>query len=231
MVYIVYNIYGPVIGSSYSITGKRGKMTTNAQKRVLIAQDVIEQLNTEEIKSTPGCYLSLRDRTSDMEITKDTQVKSILDAQPSCNACALGATFVSMMRRYNECTVGDLFPDLKLLNFTSVTASMGAYTHFKSYLERLFEPAQLQLIEIAYEGINTAGTFNSYNSLEENDPTVAAHEFHMWEAKYYDTIEVYYGEEELQLEAGDEVRREDDGSDVLRAIMNNIIKNKGTFVP
>ena len=213
-------------------------MTTNAEKRVLIAQDVIAQLNTEELISNPGTYLVVGGNPDNLEPTGKTQVRDVLGKSNKCKVCALGACFVSMMRRYNECTVDqllDLEDDVeRSYNFTDIRMRLHSLGVLRPYLLRLFDEDQLKLIEVAYEGIPGAGSASSDYIEDLDDLCLEAHEFHLHHTEYDHTQDhtLYTSlEEEVIIEAGYEDERRGDGSDVLRAIMNNIIENKGTFVP
>ncbi len=214
-------------------------MTTNAEKRVLIAQDVIAQLDAEELVSNPGTYLYVNDNSpNNWELTGKTQVRDVLGKSNKCKVCALGACFVSMMKRYNECTVDQLLDledeDEHSYHFTDIRMRLHSLGVLKPYLLRLFDEDQLKLIEAAYEGIPGAGSVSSDHLVDADDPVLEAHEFHLHHTEYDHTSDWTLHtplDEEVIIEIGHIENRQGDGSDVLRAIMNNIIENKGTFAP
>lgn len=208
---------------------------TNAQKRVQIARDVIEHMNAERIISSPGVYIELLSEVPEGFIIKrDTQVKEVFDKLPSCKVCALGACFVSMMRRYNECTVEEMMPpkygkyDLDEDPYDFLKRSARHMEGQKEYLSRLFDEEQLCLIEVAYEGINSAGSTETWHEKEKpiNQAILDAHKFHM--SRVYSM-----GGKYVEVEVGwkDYRRTNRNGSELLKDIMKNIIRNKGEFKP
>ncbi len=220
---------------------------TNAQKRVQIAMDVIEHMNAERIISRPGVYIDLISVVPEGLIVKrDTQVKEVFDKLPSCDVCALGACFVSMMRRYNECTVEEMLPpkyggyDLDIDDaYDFLKAASRSMESQKEYLSRLFDEEQLCLIEVAYEGINSAGSTETWDTGEDakpiNQAILDAHEFHMSRVEYTYTPSLEYVVDGvcIDVEVGERGTRETNltGSEVLKDIMKNIIRNKGEFKP
>ena len=216
-------------------------MTTNAEKRVLIAQDVVKQLDAEIIVSNPQSYLVLpRENDTGLTVDKDTQVQDILKAQKKpCKVCALGACFVSMLQRYNDLTVSEIGisewmqpVDDDLKHYSHVVDNLGnVNSNVMPYLERLFDKDQLLAIEVAYEGFNLSGSINDSNGADNLDLIVRAHEFHMEGAKYDCETEHYWAEIDDYLVCGEEESRKDNGNTILRDIMKNIIENKGEFKP
>ncbi len=205
-------------------------MTTNAQKRVQVARDVIEQLNTKQIISNPGRYFAglQQENPLNIKVDGDTQVKAILEELPPCKVCALGACFVAMMRRYNEHTVRDLIPTgSNSTNYASLREHLGTLSALTSYLSTLFSADQIKLIEVAYEGARLSGSFDYYTK-EMPLPVFNAHKFHMSRASYQSE----YPASHFTI-AGIKIghRRNDDGSEILKDIMKNIIRNKGEFKP
>ena len=219
---------------------------TNAQKRVQIARDVIEHMNAERIVSRPGIYMDLLSGVLEegFVVKRDTQVKEVFDKLPSCDVCALGACFVSMMRRYNECTVEEMRPpkygkppDLDESPYEFLKASARSMETQKEYLSRLFDEEQLCLIEVAYEGINSAGSTENWHDEEKpiNQAILDAHKFHMSRVDYSDTFALEYemGGKYIDVQMGWKESRQTNlnGSEVLKDIMKNIIRNKGEFKP
>ena len=219
-------------------------MTTNAQKRMQIARDVIEHMNAERIVSQPGVYIDLLSGVPEgFIVKKDTQVKEVFDKLPTCNVCALGACFVSMMRRYNECTIEEMLPpkygkyDLDTDPYDFLKRSARNMEGQKEYLSRLFDEEQLCLIEVAYEGINSAGSTETWHNDDKpiNQAILDAHKFHMSRVEYSYKLSLEYemGEVYIDVEVGEKGYRQTNrnGSEVLKDIMKNIIRNKGEFKP
>jgi hypothetical protein len=88
---------------------KRFKEATKAEKRVIIAKDVLTQLALGKIKATNGTYLLSDELTEavdaydsyvnygdcDNKEAGETQICDVFKDMKSCKACALGSVFVS----------------------------------------------------------------------------------------------------------------------------------------
>lgn len=216
---------------------------TKAEKRVLIAKDVIAQIKAKRyipycgafVKATfdPKVYKKTVSGTDICEYLHDPDVKdmqenwNLTDAETkevidfvekplreaffdntvqSCDVCALGGIFMS-------CTLFNNKTKLNALGPEGEAADLGnAIVYDKSIsngLMKFFSYNQLELIENAFE--NGKGYFrtNPYaNNSEITD--INGKRFR----QYYT-----YGD------------RYPNSSDRLIAIMKNIIKNKGTFIP
>lgn len=181
------------------------KSKTKAQKRVLIAKDVIAQIQAKKIRASSGDWVA-NEVMNDLyniaiwDESEKISVQKLLLAKASgeCSCCALGGLMVS-------CT---LFTNKETLeNYHERFASELGYLvdadeKFDNGLNKIFSRQQLQLIEIAFEG--GEGYFiPCYTNLPER-LTYKATEFH-------DSF--------------------DNSKDRLIGIMENIIKNKGTFKP
>lgn len=120
------------------------KALPDRKKRIVIAQDVLNQLATKRIVPTFGTYLEVsyehRDRFdlySD-KYDKNTKVNEAL-SNATCEACGIGSLFVAAVDRANACVVGDM-QDENDDNF------------MREYLNEWFDQRQLTLIEAAFEG-------------------------------------------------------------------------------
>jgi hypothetical protein len=162
------------------------KKASNAQKRVLIAKDVLKQITDRRIKPTRGFYVSINDdwrfyaeSFRERFISKDIR---------SCDCCGVGALMVSCTLFNNRQKVGD--PELGC----DLGMAIRDNDNIPNGLNRFFSRDQLSMVEQAFEC--GCGEFG--------DKCVAAVEFG---------------------------RRYKSAISRLRAIMKNIIHNKGTFVP
>lgn len=210
---------------------------TDAQKRVQVARDVIEQLNAETLVSQPGQYVEMRVQEVKAEITKDSQIKEVFDSLPTCKVCVLGACFVSMVRRYNDITINDLnMPETHQWGaldwFGNVIADLRVH---QKYLSRLFSDEQMLLIEVAYEGLNNAGFMdqNQEAGSEITGNILAAHHFHEKRATYsaIHVHEYLCDGEYIDVNVGYTISRMEKGHTIIKDIMKNIIRNKGEFKP
>lgn len=154
---------------------------TPAEKRVALAQDVIMQLNAELIIAEQGTYLSLHEENS-----------------LKCDACALGSLFICSVTK----------PELAL--DIDVVVDMSDRESMQDHLGGIFDPAQLDMIETAFE----MDSYMKYpKGLDVDDESAVT--------AFNDLIN-------KTIEFG---RKHDDDKARLIAIMENVVANKGTFVP
>lgn len=135
---------------------------SNARKRVVIAQDVLDQLDLRRLVPTFGKYLEVPDEVAQKFSSWDDddesiQVHEALDGV-SCKVCGIGSLFVAAVDRANECTVADM------------DQPQNDY-FMREYLGDFFDLEQLVLVEAAFEGrlINSMET-----DLTEYSPEVLA---------------------------------------------------------
>lgn len=170
------------------------------EKRVLIAKDVIAQINSGRFTATRGAWVrpfnASNRETIDLatEFGSDAPLRELVLSEKvaNCNCCALGAMFMSCTLYNNQTTAED---------FERETHSLDEYVHagdeLSNGLNKFFGKVQLRLIEAYFEGGH--GAFDA--PFTHND------KIRLWE-------EVY---------PSDKAR--------LKAIMQNIVDNHGTFKP
>ena len=125
------------------------KKATKAQKRVMIAQDVLAQLKTKRYFAESGCWVqpnikaacekNLKDEDSVQELFAKKKIKS-------CNVCALGGLFMSCINLNNNTTVQDLKDE------TYIGDLVADDDKLSNGLNRIFTQKQLILIETYFEG-------------------------------------------------------------------------------
>jgi hypothetical protein len=187
------------VAQEIALRNKKFKAATAAQKRVLIAKDVIAQIKAKRLKARTGTWVNpvFRDgRDMDAFEKFDEKTSSVRELFlekkiPACECCALGAMFMSCTLYNNKTTVADLLDET--MDFELIVRSKN--NSFSNGLTQFFPKPQLKLIEAAFEG--------EYGAFQDvcNDKT------DLW----YDTLP-------------NDTKR-------LIAIMQNIIKNNGTFKP
>jgi hypothetical protein len=184
-----------------------------AKKRVAIAHDVIAQLG-RRLVVTQGTYLEsdeLRKARRRRGISNETEIRDLLNKVESCSVCAKGALFICNIDKINKLKIADLSSD-------STRYGQVFGSDITTYLERLFDPRQLELIESAFEVTDMSEDSSKDDYVEDeiaNDIQQAI-EF----GKLFQTDSDSYDEEVYT-----------DANSLLRAIMENIIVNKGTFKP
>jgi len=125
------------------------KKATKAQKRVMIAQDVLAQIKTKRYVAESGCWVqpnikaacekNLKDEDSVQELFAKKKIKS-------CNVCALGGLFMSCINLNNNTTVEDLKKEFYIGDFVYDDSKIS------NGLNRIFTQKQLILIESYFEG-------------------------------------------------------------------------------
>ena len=125
------------------------KKATKAQKRVMIAQDVLAQIKTKRYVAESGCWVqpnikaacekNLKDEDSVQELFAKKKIKS-------CNVCALGGLFMSCTNLNNNTTVEDLKKEFYIGDFVYDDSKIS------NGLNRIFTRKQLILIESYFEG-------------------------------------------------------------------------------
>lgn len=178
------------------------KKLSQPRKRVAIARDALAQLGTR-LTASAGRWVQFRKLLP--ELAPETQVQDILNKTPECDVCAKGALFVCLVDRVNDLTLASAPITPRL--FGDVSHIKGQATD--SYLRRLFSDNQLNLIEIAFESESYAmhSGITPNNTFQEK----------------MDARTFFYTFGQDKDAKSSEVR--------LRAILENIIANNGTFKP
>lgn len=115
-------------------------MQTNAQKRVLIAKDVIKNLKANKIRAAEGAYARFYEPTFGVHSFKPSCLREQIKEKPElvCQCCALGSAFYSYIMKYNNFVAG---------------YGQNYFNEFSmEVLETIFTKRQLDLIESAFEG-------------------------------------------------------------------------------
>ena len=202
------------------------KKASPTQKRVLIAKDVIAQIKAKKIKPESGTFVSVEkikgfissseadkrtgawnyamSRLSDSEgSAADVRQLYLDNTLQQCSCCALGGMFMSCTLYNNNTTVEDLE---HAGNDIGEVLLEETGEKLSNGLNKFFSVAQLKLIEQTFEGDNGAvlsGTDDGTGEMvDEFSPQAAA----------------FYNKYKKP-------------KDRLIAIMQNIVKNNGTFKP
>ena len=123
---------------------------TNAEKRVLVAKDVLAQIKQKKFIPSTGTFLNfynLDNNTTNLREAFLAGYSSAYSNTPAeCNCCALGAMMMSCTLFNNNI---DLVKDERQL-FKTGEAIRGDYV-FGNGLNTIFSKGQLAMIEIAFE--------------------------------------------------------------------------------
>lgn len=136
---------------------------TPSEKRVTIAQDVLDQLESKRLLASPGTWVA--NEEFEFYVSKGgAPVESLFCTQTGkkkkCNVCAMGALFVCAVERADELKVEDLSN-----TWVSDESTKKMKVNFEEedvfeYMDRFFERDQLDAIETAFER-GAGGTFHS----------------------------------------------------------------------
>ena len=181
------------------------------ERAVLVAKDVIAQVESGRYSPTKGHYFNLtrgfaytcREEYTLLEKAEKEglDVKENFHLIPKgCTACAIGATILSCTHLGNKLKFSDLG-----LGSASVTDL--DKTSIRELLASVFSPEQLLMIETAFEGYRMDSDRYAINVLG----------VHLERSVYLD-CDAFYD-------------RYDNSTDTIIAIYQNIIDNNGVFVP
>lgn len=174
---------------------------TPAERRVLVAQDVIAQIKAKRFAAEQGTWTDLCPRP---EIKHDASFQeTFLENQAvKCQCCAVGSLFLGCTLFTNK------IENVEVDDNWELGDKLFERQKFANGFEKLFSIKQLGLIEMAFEG--TTGFFQDDDWLDIAAPKVS---------------------EKERIAAVMFHERYADSEKRLIAIMQNIIANKGTFKP
>lgn len=199
----------PTVKKSAAKKTKKDKKLTKAEMRVVIAKDVISALNSKRIKATKGSYFGVdfneQDRWRNKYLTLEA-TDNEWDTLPKVP--------ITLPKKCNVCAIGSVFVAAvdRFDKLTPATAS-NVVIHGDDYamveqLKPWFSEKQLRLMEVVFEGKSVRWVELIQYEEERN------------------AIDMHY-----EIVKGIPLPHIVKKADVLmRAIMKNIIKNKGTFV-
>ena len=177
------------------------KKATKAQKRVMIAKDVLAQIKAERYFPERGEWVrplwSDDQKSIDIKLDPNSSIKDAFKSKAinSCQVCALGGLFMSCTNLNNNTTVQDMKTEYYLGEVVQDNDKIS------NGLNRIFTRKQLMLIETYFEG--GEGYFKGYSEY-----------FSYSDEKLLVTFFKSYHDDER-----------------LKMIMQNIIDNNGTFKP
>lgn len=214
---------------------KKFAEATKAERRVIVAKDVLAQLIVGKIKAKRGEYLvapaaddllaKAENVTSDWSSNEEKkegkeagkqQLCDVFKSMDSCDACALGSVFVSAV----------IFMDkLKVKDFVDGDGGFGTHlgddSGMRKYLGRVFDLGQLHMIENAFEG-STITTLYKKGHGEDCECK---------RSEYGDYTYCDQDDEELEERCNTFCGKTENARKRLEKVMQNVVDNKGTFVP
>ena len=135
------------------------KKATKAQKRVMIAKDVLAQLKTKRYVAESGCWVKPNIHSAwEKKLSHHDSVQELFIEQKieSCNVCALGGLFMSCTNFNNNTLLEDLDDASEELGNL-----IDEEEKLSNKLNKIFSTNQLKLIESYFEA--NSGFFRDYD--------------------------------------------------------------------
>ena len=173
------------------------KATPN-QQRVMIAQDVLDQIKAKRYVAESGTWVDAYYNDDDIKKTDSVQKLFAEHKIESCRVCALGGLFMSCTNLNNNVSVKTLENITGVTDCQNLGQRISNNKKLPNGLNRIFSKEQLILIETYFEA--NSGWFIDRSTSDTTSPD-----------DFYDAYP--------------------DAYDRLVEIMENIIKNDGTFIP
>ena len=178
------------------------KKATKAEKRVMIAKDVLSQIKANRYIAECGTWVDANwNIRNEIDGTESVQKLFADRTIETCNVCALGSLFMSCTNLNNNTCVSDI-------NYGGEGTEIGERIQdgdtLSNGLNKIFSKKQLQLIEVYFETGDGWFGEEGYTG-------------------------VHIGEDSRHVNYFNDAYPDDD--ERLVEIMKNIVANDGTFVP
>ncbi len=113
-------------------SNKKFDSSSKAEKRVMIAKDILKLLKAEVVSGKAGEYVEF----NSMPFFYDDQAQGHLHNIPKCEVCGIGGIAYAYILRKNNCTIGEM-------------DTLGSGDILK--MVKIFPKRQMNLIESAFE--------------------------------------------------------------------------------
>ena len=188
-----------------------------AEKRVMIAKDALERLKSKKIIASSGEFVEFGSWETKFaedyfgsdkwfKQYKGKEFQKILPKLEECNVCALGGLFTSQVRLANNCKVTSEELEYSALDMTDRMKQM-----------KYFSRKQRALIELAFEGGNGYFSWDAHNADQDPETYGVSEDEYEAAVAFYNKYHDY------------DKSDEDQDKERLIDILENIIKNNGTF--
>jgi len=185
------------------------------KKAVAVASDVIAQLRVNRLQAERGtyCAIDMGDMGSllffdkEHELAASFQKSFAEDKRIKCRVCAIGAAYIGYINRFNKVTNGEM--------------QEASSEDMLKRMEDVFDRRQLRLMERIFE--------NFWEDLIDNEKWASIEDF---KRKRYKALGITTEEQIDHFEAKATAyhNKYPDSDDLLRAIMLNVVRNKGEFI-
>lgn len=210
------------------------KKPTKAEMRVLIAKDVLKGLRTKKLVPAQGMWarVELSKKTLELllkaeEALDAIQLKDLLDKGSVCRVCGVGAMFIATVQRTNAFTVSSYDFHGDGPKYTSTYNPRD----FAPYLAKYFSVRDIVRIEVAFERGMGAITPDYDGTIP---PSAVIRLFEVTEVNLRESTYSRYSkgfDARNILAALAFGNKHKSAIGRMRAIMRNIVKNKGEFLP
>lgn len=146
------------ITSTIKNTNEQFKKATKAEKRVMIAKDVLAQLKSKRYTAENGVWVSAI-YADDNDVCSSDSVQTLFADKiiEKCYVCALGGLFMSCTNLGNTTTIRDFKHEAS----TELGYRIFRDRKLSNGLNNIFNKSQLKMIEKYFEG---GGGYFSYNN-------------------------------------------------------------------
>lgn len=187
---------------------KKFEKSTKAEKRVMIAEDVIIQIKSRRIEPNVGTYFEVYKKGDFLKLERNGLRNQIVAPDVSCSCCQLGGMFSACVRMNGDYMVkedeaGD--NDVEL-------------DHIQTMVRKFFSPKQMVMVECAFESKDIQQFFTF---ADDNYTACVDYRVNLAAKKLGKTVhDLTFSEMRSTTDA-----------EAMIAICKNIIDNKGTFIP
>lgn len=145
-----------------------------AERRVLIAKDVIKALKAKRMEARKGHYTVMEPyvnfkNTLDLGLEEENDARAAFAKQ--CTVCAKGSLLIAAIDRFNKVSLGDLG------DWHSISIDSPEDEPYK-WISKLFPRKDLAAIEIAFEGTIYCGEDSEWLEDHHNDLVTKALNFY-----------------------------------------------------
>lgn len=191
------------------MTQEQFEKLSRQDKRIAIAKDVIAQINSKKFIPKNETYFTVTLKKNVFVDEDDELDKVIKEDAKNCYVCGIGSMFASHVLLADDCTVSDIVPG----GNHPITEAVVTSNDIHERLEGIFEPEELDRIEVAFEGYDINGFLRDHYDASGTSYL----------------MDVVYNQEIEGLRMFHKKFRS--AKSCLIGIMENIIKNKGEFIP
>lgn len=193
-----------VIKEKLSAKNKHFWSLQKRDQRTAIAAEVISQIKAKKMLARTGHYFIIGTKSNDNTLITASKVSKLdkIMEKEGCTVCALGACFAGIVDLGDKVQMEEMFYEYSFTKKAEFDRDVNVVS-MKNKIREVFTPEQMSLIESAFE-----------RKIFKDEGLTITSEFRANRRIAVDFSKLYKTDE-----------------DRLLAIMQNIRKNRGTFIP